>query len=50
MVTVPPTGIDPFQAMPVEVTVTVPELAVWSPLLTASGNTALRSAEIVIPV
>ena len=48
-VTVPPMGMSPVQVTPVAVTVRVPEVAVWSPLGTASSNTSVASVAMVIP-
>src|ERR1700685_4637248 len=50
IVTVPPTGIDPVQVTPLPLMTSVPEVAVWSPLGTASSKTLLASVVIVIPV
>ena len=49
-VTVPPTGMLPVQEIPVAVSVTVPEVAVWSPFGVASSRTLVMSEPIVIPV
>ena len=49
-VTVPPTGMLPVQEIPVPVTVSVPDVAVWSPFGVASSSTSLVLMEIVIPV
>src|SRR3984885_2313109 len=50
IVTVPPTGMLPVQESPVEVTVSVPDVAVWSPSGVASSDTSPRLEAIVIPV
>src|SRR5580704_4209772 len=50
MVTVPPTGMLPVQVAAVPATVSVPDDAVWSPLLVASSKTPVRLVETVIPV
>ena len=49
-VTVPPTGMLPVQEIPVPVSVSVPEVAVWSPLGVASSSTLVMLLAIVIPV
>src|ERR1700729_4201289 len=49
-VTVPPTGMLPVQEMPVAVSDSVPEVAVWSPLELASSRTSVMFPVIVIPV
>ena len=49
-VTVPPTGMLPVQEMPVAVSDSVPEVAVWSPLGVASSRTSVMFVAIVIPV
>jgi hypothetical protein len=48
-VTVPPTGISPVHEIPVEVSTSVPDVAVWSPLGDASSNTSLALVATVIP-
>src|SRR5580658_1896093 len=50
IVMVPPTGMLPVQVAVVPPTVSVPDDAVWSPLLVASSNTPARLVETVIPV
>src|SRR5580658_3997729 len=50
IVTVPPTGMLPVQESPVEVTVSVPDVAVWSPSGLESSDTSPRLEAIVIPV
>src|ERR1700743_2003619 len=49
-VTVPPTGLLTVQEIPVPVSVSVPEVAVWSPLGVASSSTLVMLLEIVIPL
>ena len=49
-VTVPPTGMLPVQEIPVPVSVSVPEVAVWSPSGLASSSTPVTSGATVIPV
>ena len=49
-VTVPPTGMLPVQEIPVEVSVSVPDVAVWSPFGVASSSTLVMLDAIVIPV
>ena len=49
-VTVPPTGMFPVQEIPVAVSVSVPEVAVWSPFGVASSRTSVILEAIVIPV
>ena len=49
-VTVPPTGMFPVQEIPVAVSVSVPEVAVWSPFGVASSSTSVMLVAIVIPV
>ncbi len=49
-VTLPPAGMLPVQLMPVDVSVSVPEVAVWSPLGVASSSTSVMVDAIVIPV
>ena len=41
-VTFPSTGMSPVQVTPVPVTVSVPEVAIWSPLATASSKRRWR--------
>ena len=48
-VTVPPTGMFPVQEIPVEVSASVPEVAVWSPFGVASSSTLVMLVAIVIP-
>ena len=50
IVTVPPTGMFPVQEMPVAVSDSVPEVAVWSPLGVASSTTSVMFEATVIPV
>ena len=50
MVTVPPTGMLPVHETLVVVTVSVPEVAVWSPLGEALFSTALALGTMVMPV
>ena len=50
IVTVPPTGMLPVQEIPVAVSVSVPEVAVWSPFGVASSSTSVILEAIVIPV
>ena len=50
IVTVPPTGMLPVQEIPVAVSVSVPEVAVWSPFGVASSSTSVMLEAIVIPV
>ena len=47
-VTVPPTGISPVHDTPLLPTVSVPDVAVWSELGTASSNTLVASVATVI--
>ena len=47
--TVPPTGMSPVHTAPVVPMVMVPEVAVWSPLLTASSIRPLASMFMVMP-
>ena len=49
-VIVPPTGMLPVQEMPVAVSDSVPEVAVWSPLGVASSTTSVMFEATVIPV
>ncbi len=49
-VTVPPTGMLPVQLIPVGVTVSVPDVAVWSPFGVALSSTLTASLTTVIPV
>src|ERR1700749_1937380 len=49
-VTVPPTGMVPVHVPPLPLSTSVPDVAVWSPLGTASSNTSLAFVAIVIPV
>ena len=49
-VTVPPTGMLPVQEIPVEVSASVPDVAVWSPLGVASSSTSVMLEATVIPV
>ena len=49
-VTLPPTGMLPVQAIPVAVSDSVPDVAVWSPSGTASSSTSEMFELIVIPV
>ncbi len=49
-VTDPPTGIEPVQEIPVAVSVSVPDVAVWSPLGVASSSTSVMLEATVIPV
>ena len=49
-VTVPPTGMLPVQEIPVEVSASVPDVAVWSPFGVASSSTLVMLVAIVIPV
>ena len=46
----PPTGMLPVQEIPVEVSDSVPEVAVWSPFGVASSSTLVMLVAIVIPV
>ena len=48
--TVPPTGMLPVQEMPVAVSDSVPEVAVWSLLGVASSTTSVMFVAIVMPV
>ena len=48
-VTVPPTGISPVHDAPALPTVIVPDVAVWSPLGTASSNTSEAFVPTVMP-
>ena len=48
-VTVPPTGMSPVQVTALPTMLSVPEVAVWSPLGTASSNTSAALVLIVIP-
>ncbi len=47
-VTLPPTGMSPVQVTPLPTMLSVPEVAVWSPLGTASSNTSAASVLIVM--
>ena len=49
-VTVPPTGMLPVHETPVPTMVSVPEVAVWSPLTVALSSTLLALVAIVMPV
>ena len=49
-VTIAPTGIFPVHVTPELLTVSVPEVAVWSPFGVASSNTSAALVKIVIPV
>ena len=49
-VTMPPTGMLPVQVMAVELRISVPEVAVWSPLGMASSNDAAATVAMLIPV
>src|SRR5450631_3427801 len=50
IVTLPPTGMLPVQEIPVAVSDSVPDVAVWSGLGVASSNTSVMLEPIVIPV
>ncbi len=50
IVTRPPTGMSPVHDNPVLVSVSVPEVAVWSPFGVASSRTSEMFEAIVIPV
>src|SRR5580658_9844876 len=50
IVTVPPAGMLPVQEIPVAVSVSVPDVAVWSPLGVASSSTSVMLELTVIPV
>ena len=49
-VTMRPIGMSPVHDTPVDVTLSVPDVAVWSPLGTALSNTLAASVAMVIPV
>ena len=48
-VTVPPTGMLPVQEITVPLSVSVPDVAVWSPFGVASSSTPVMLMETVIP-
>ena len=50
IVTLPPTGMSPVHDTPVVLTVSVPDVVVWSPFEVASSKMSVASVAIVIPV